>query len=66
MDKDNFNIKEKLNSLDEIIEKMQNNELDFDTNIALYNKANKIIEELEKRLSQVREQIVKVVEKEEE
>lgn len=66
MKNETFNIKKKLDELDKIIDNMQNHELDIDQNLKAYEEAQKIIKQLEDKLAQVKEQIVKVVEKGEE
>lgn len=66
MKNETFNIKKKLDELDKIIDNMQNHELDIDQNLKAYEEAQKIIKQLEDKLAQVKEQIVKVVEKDEE
>ncbi len=66
MKDETFNIKKKLDELDKIVDDMQNHELDIDQNLKAYEEAQKIIKQLEDKLAQVKEQIVKVVEKDEE
>lgn len=66
MKNETFNIKKKLDELDKIVDDMQNHELDIDQNLKAYEEAQKIIKQLEDKLAQVKEQIVKVVEKDEE
>lgn len=66
MKDETFNIKKKLDELDKIVDDMQNHELDIDQNLKAYEEAQKIIKQLEDKLAQVKDQIVKVVEKDEE
>lgn len=66
MKNETFNIKKKLDELDKIVDDMQNHELDIDQNLKAYEEAQKIIKQLEDKLAQVKDQIVKVVEKDEE
>ena len=49
--------------IDEIIEKLENNELSLDESIAEYEKAIKLIKESEKLLEQAEGKIQKVMEK---
>ncbi len=49
--------------IDEIIEKLENNELSLDESIAEYEKAIKLIKESEKLLEQAEGKIQKVIEK---
>ena len=52
-----------IHKIDEIIEKLENNELSLDESIAEYEKAIKLIKESEKLLEQAEGKIQKVMEK---
>ena len=52
-----------IHKIDEIIEKLENNELSLDESIAEYEKAIKLIKESEKLLEQAEGKIQKVIEK---
>lgn len=49
------------NELEVILEKLQSNELDIDTALVLHEKAELLLERLERRISQAENSVVKKV-----
>lgn len=57
-----INIKEELEKLNEILEKMKSNSLDIDENIKLYEQGNNIISKIEEALKDSNDEISKIIE----
>ena len=57
-----IDIKEKLNMLDEILKQMKDPNTSLDENIELYKKGNLLVLEIEKEISEIDNNIGKVIE----
>lgn len=52
---------EKMEELEKIINELENGEIDLDTSIDKYTKAMKLVNECEKKLSEVEEKVNKIL-----
>lgn len=59
---DKVKFEDKLNRLDDIVDKMSNDSLSLDDSLALYEEGNKIIKDLEKALKEAEDKIEKIIE----